>query len=382
MKIHKVGIIMNGVTGRMGRNQHLERSIKAIQEDGGVKINDENIIFPDPILVGRNEKKLNDLCKKAKVEKYSTDLDSCLSDPYYKIYFDAQITNMRTESVKKAIKAKKDIYCEKPLAENLDDAIELYKLAEEAGIKHGVVQDKLWLPGIIKLNNLIKSGFFGKILSVRGEFGYWVFDGRKEPVQRPSWNYRREDGGGIILDMFAHWRYIIDNLFGSLKSLTALGAFHIPSRIDEEGKEYNCTAEDAAYAIFEIKNGIICSFNSSWVVRVRRDDLLSIQVEGTEGSAVSGLRQCWVQKSAETTKAVWNPDAKISKNYFEDWEEVETNIDYPNAFKAQWEKFLRYYFDADSFPWDFLEGAKGVQMAELAYISWKERTWISVPKLI
>jgi predicted dehydrogenase len=382
MNIHKVGVIMNGVTGRMGRNQHLERSILAIQKDGGVKIDAENVIYPEPILVGRNEKKLIDLCRVVNVEKYSTDLDTCLSDPQYKIYFDAQITNMRTESVKKAIKAKKDVYCEKPLAENLSDAIDMYELAKEAGIKHGVVQDKLWLPGIVKLHNLIKSGFFGKILSVRGEFGYWVFDGRKEPVQRPSWNYRKEDGGGIILDMFAHWRYIIDNLFGHLKSLTTLGACHIPSRIDEEGKEYSCTAEDAAYATFELENGIICSFNSSWVVRVRRDDLLMIQVEGTEGSAVAGLRQCRVQRSANTTKAVWNPDAKLSKNYFEDWEEVEVDVEYPNAFRAQWEKFLGYHIDKNPFPWDFLEGAKGVQMAELAYKSWKDRKWINVPELI
>jgi predicted dehydrogenase len=382
MKIHKIGIIMNGVTGRMGRNQHLERSIKAIQVDGGVKINDENLLYPDPILVGRNENKLRDLCRKSNVEKYSTDLDSCLSDSYYKIYFDAQITSMRTESVKKALKAKKDVYCEKPLAENLVSAKELYNLAEEAGVKHGVVQDKLWLPGIVKLNNLIKNGFFGKILSVRCEFGYWVFDGKIKPAQRPSWNYRKEDGGGIILDMFAHWRYIIDNLFGSLKSLTVVGACHIPTRIDEESKEYNCTADDAAYALFELKSGIICSFNSSWAVRVRRDDLLSIQVDGTEGSAVAGLRECRVQKTDNTVKAVWNPDEKISKNYFEDWEVVDKDMDYPNAFRAQWEKFLRCSFDKDPFPWNFLEGAKGVQMAELAYKSWKEKSWVIVPEYI
>jgi len=382
MKVHKIGIIMNGVTGRMGRIQHLERSIKAIQEDGGVKLNDETIIYPDPILVGRNENKLSDLCKNAKVENYSTDLDGCLSDPYYKIYFDSQITSMRTASVKKAIKAKKDIYCEKPLAENLIEAKELYNLAEEAGIKHGIVQDKLWLPGIVKLKKLINNGFFGKILSVRCEFGYWVFDGKVEPVQRPSWNYRKEDGGGIILDMFAHWRYIIDNLFGSLKSITVLAASHIPTRIDEEGKEYHCTAEDAAYAIFELNNGIICSFNSSWAVRVRRDDLLSIQVDGTEGSAVAGLRKCWVQKASDTVKAVWNPDEKLSKNYVENWEEIDINVEYPNAFKAQWEKFLRHCFNKNSFPWDFQEGAKGVQMAELAYKSWKERNWVIVPEFI
>ncbi len=244
-----------------------------------------------------------------------------------------------------------------------------------------MVQDKLWLPGIVKLNNLINDGFFGRILSVRGEFGYWVFDGRSEPVQRPSWNYRKEDGGGIILDMFAHWRYIIDNLFGNIKTLTSLGACHIPSRIDEQGIEYKCTADDASYATFELDNGIICHFNSSWAVRVRRDDLLNIQVDGTEGSAVAGLRQCWVQESSKTTKAVWNPDAKVMKNYFEDWQEVEESAEYPNAFRAQWEKFLAASVRKNPFPWNFREGAKGVQLGELAYESWEKRKWINVSEL-
>jgi predicted dehydrogenase len=382
MKIHKVGVIMNGVTGRMGRNQHLERSIKAIQDDGGVKIDEENIIYPDPILVGRNENKLIELGKSASVEKYSTSLDTCLSDPYYKIYFDSQITSMRIESVKKAIAAKKAVYCEKPVADNLQNAMELYRLAKEADIKHGVVQDKLWLPGILKLKSLIDEGYFGKILSIKGEFGYWVFDGRVEPCQRPSWNYRKEDGGGIILDMYPHWNYVIDNLFGDIKALTTVGACHIESRLDEQGKEYRCTADDAAYAIFELENGPICTFSSSWSVRVRRDDLLTIQVDGTEGSAIAGLRKCWKQSASNTTKAVWNPDGDVAENYFDNWEEINGDMIYPNAFRAQWEKFLGYCFDVNPFPWNFLEGAKGVQLAKLGYESWHKGSRLEIPELI
>jgi predicted dehydrogenase len=382
MKIHKVGVIMNGVTGRMGRNQHLIRSIKAIQKDGGLKIDEENVIYPDPILVGRNKNKLMELGKSTEVEKYSTNLDTCLSDPYNEIYFDAQITNMRLEAVKKAIAAKKAIYCEKPLAENLKNALELYHLAEQAGIKQGVVQDKLWLPGILKLKSLIDGEYFGKILSIKGEFGYWVFDGKVESCQRPSWNYRTEDGGGIILDMYPHWRYVIDNLFGDIKALTAIGSCQVESRVDEQGKEYRCTADDAAYAIFELDNGAICTFNSSWSVRVRRDDLLTIQVDGTKGSAVAGLRKCWKQSASNTTKAVWNPDVEVTENYFENWEEVKGDIVYPNAFRAQWEKFLGYYDDANPFPWNFLEGAKGVQLAKLGYDSWEKGLRLEVPSLI
>jgi len=382
MNIHRIGVIMNGVTGRMGRNQHLERSIKAIRDDGGVKIDKDNIILPDPVLVGRNESKLKELGISTGITKYSTNLDNCLSDPYNKIYFDAQITNIRTDSVKKAIKAKKDIYCEKPIADSLTNAMELYQLAEAAGIKHGVVQDKLWLPGILKLKNLIDEGYFGKIVSIKGEFGYWVFDGRIEPCQRPSWNYRKEDGGGIILDMYPHWRYVIDNLFGGINAITTIGTCLVESRIDEQGNEYQCTADDAAYAIFELENGSICTFSSSWSVRVRRDDLLTIQVDGTKGSAIAGLRKCWKQSASNTTKAVWNPDEEVTENYFTNWEEESSEIIYPNAFRAQWEKFLGYCYDANPFPWNFLEGAKGVQLANLGYESWDKGLRLKVPQLI
>jgi predicted dehydrogenase len=382
MKQHNIGIIMNGVTGRMGTNQHLVRSILAIRQQGGLKINNDEVIMPDPVLVGRNENKLKALADAHGLSRYSTDLDECLGDPNNHVYFDAQLTSLRVESVRRAIAAGKAIYCEKPTATNLADAVALYHEAKEAGLKNGVVQDKLFLPGLLKLKYLIDTGFFGRILSVRGEFGYWVFDGFNQPTQRPSWNYKKEEGGGIILDMFAHWRYVIDNLFGSIKALTCLGANHIPRRVDENGREYAANADDAAYATFELDNGVICHFNSSWAVRVRRDDLLTIQVDGAQGSAVAGLRDCLVQHDSATPKPVWNPDIESPINFFETWQRMPANQVYDNAFKMQWELFLKHVVTGSPFRWNLLEGAKGVQLAALALQSWRERRWLDVPELM
>jgi predicted dehydrogenase len=304
-----------------------------------------------------------------------------LRDPKYQIYFDAQTTGRRADAVKKAIAAGKHVYCEKPTAVSTESALELFEVATKAGVKNGVVQDKLWLPGLLKIKRLQEQGFFGKILSVRGEFGYWVFEGHNIPSQRPSWNYRKEDDGGIIVDMLCHWRYVLDNLFGEVKSLTCLGATHIPERVDEQGKPYVCTADDSAYATFELANGVIAHFNSSWNVRVRRDDLLTLQVDGTHGSAVAGLRECYIQHYGNTPKPVWNPDIPQPINFFEGWSKVPEQESYDNAFKVQWELFLRHVALDEPFPWNLLEGAKGVQLAELGLQSWEKRAWLPVPKL-
>ena len=381
MSIVNVGIIMNGVTGRMGTNQHLIRSIVAIREQGGVTCNNGDVIMPDPILVGRNEEKLKKLAEKHHIKRWSTNLDECLQDEQNIIYFDAQTTVRRAEAVRKAIKAGKHIYCEKPTATSVEESLELARLAYEAGVKNGVVQDKLFLPGLLKLKRLIDSGFFGQILSVRMEFGYWVFEGDWQEAQRPSWNYRKEDGGGIIVDMFAHWRYVLDNLFGNVRSVSCLGATHIPKRVDEEGNVYEATADDSAYATFELDGGIIVQANSSWTVRVNRDDLLTIQVDGTEGSAVAGLRECKTQHRVNTPKPVWNPDIVNPFAFLEQWQEVPTNQLYDNAFKIQWELFLKHIVLDEEFPWDLLEGAKGTQLSDLALKSWEERRWVNVPEL-
>ena len=381
MKLHKIGVIMNGVTGRMGTNQHLIRSLAAIISQGGVNVSDNEIIMPDLVLVGRNQNKLKKLAERTQVERWTTNLDEVLKEDQYHIYFDAQTTGRRADAIKKAVAAGKHIYCEKPIATSTQVALELYQLCEKASLKHGVVQDKLWLPGMLKLKRLIENDFFGDILSVRGDFGYWVFEGHTVPAQRPSWNYRKEDDGGIIVDMLCHWRYLLDNIFGSVKGVFCLGATHIPERIDENGLPYTCTADDAAYSIFELEGGIIAQFNSSWTTRVRRDDLLTLHVDGTKGSSVVGLRECWTQEYGNTPKPVWNPDIPNPIDFKEGWTKVMEKEGFENAFKIQWELFLKHVLLDTPFPWNLMEGAKGVQLAELGLESWKKKTWINIPEL-
>ena len=382
MSVRRIGIIMHGVTGRMGMNQHLVRSILEIRKQGGVALKDGTRLMPDPLLVGRNAAKLEALAKQHGLTRWTTDLEKALQSKD-EIFFDAASTQLRPKLLTQAIRAGKHVYCEKPVATSLDQAINLYKAAKKARVKHGVVQDKLWLPGMLKLARLREAGFFGRILSVRGEFGYWVFEGDRErgqPVaQRPSWNYRKQDGGGIILDMLCHWRYVLDNLFGEVQAVSCLGATHIPWRWDENGRKYRATADDAAYATFRLKGGVIAHFNSSWTVRVRRDDLLTLQVDGTRGSALAGLRRCFVQSYEKTPKPVWNPDIPQPIDFFEGWEEVPGD-DSDNAFKLQWAMFLRHVAGEGSFRWGLLEGAKGVQLAELGLKSWKQRKWLDVPR--
>jgi predicted dehydrogenase len=372
---------MNGVTGRMGTNQHLIRSIDAIIKQGGVQVNDSERIMPDVVLVGRNEVKLKALVERTSISKWTTDLESVLKDASYSIYFDAQTTGRRADAVEKAVAAGKHIYCEKPIATSTQQALDLFALCQKKGVKNGVVQDKLWLPGLLKLKRLIENDFFGKILSVRGDFGYWVFEGHSVPAQRPSWNYRKEDDGGIIVDMLCHWRYVLDHLFGNVKGVFCLGATHIPERIDEQGTPYDCTADDAAYAIFELEGGVIAQFNSSWTTRVRRDDLLTLHVDGTKGSAVAGLRECWTQSYGNTPKPVWNPDIPNPIDFHSGWSKMPEQENFDNAFKVQWELFLKHVVLNTPFPWTLHEGAKGVQLAEKGIESWEKKTWITIPEL-
>ena len=372
---------MNGVTGRMGMNQHLIRSIVAIRAAGGVALKNGESVMPDPILVGRNEAKLAQLAKANGIARWTTDLHGALKNREDTLFFDAATTKLRARLLHKAIAAGKDIYCEKPIAENLNDAVALARAAKQKGVRNGVVQDKLFLPGLLKLRTLIDSGFFGRILAVRGEFGYWVFEGDWQPAQRPSWNYKKKEGGGIILDMLCHWRYVLDDLFGEVKSVSCLGTTHIPRRWDENGKPYKADVDDAAYATFQLAGGVIAHINSSWCTRVRRDDLVTFHVDGTHGSAVAGLQKCWNQARVNTPRPVWNPDVPQPIKFLETWSEVPDSMAYDNGFKAEWEMFIRHLFEDVPFKWTLLEGAKGVQLAEAGLRSWKERRWIDIPLL-
>ncbi|MEV4563731.1 Gfo/Idh/MocA family oxidoreductase [Nonomuraea sp. NPDC049419] len=380
MSVRTIGVVMNGVTGRMGYRQHLVRSVLAINEQGGVTLSDGSRVALKPVLVGRNADKLADIATKHDISDFTTDLDAALADDANLIYFDAQVTSARVKAVLKAIEAGKHIYAEKPTAESTQEALALAEAAAAKGVKNGVVQDKLFLPGLLKLKRLIDGGFFGRILSVRGEFGYWVFEGDWQEAQRPSWNYRSEDGGGIVLDMFPHWHYVMENLFGRVQSVYARAVTHIPSRVDEQGNAYQATADDAAYGIFELEGGIVAQINSSWAVRVNRDELVEFQVDGTHGSAVAGLRNCRVQHRSATPKPVWNPDLPATARFRDGWQEVPDNAEFDNGFKVQWERFIRHVLEDAPFPNDFASGARGVQLAELGLRSNAEGRRIEVPQ--
>lgn len=381
MRQQRIGIIMHGATGRMGMNQHLIRSVLAIRNQGGIELKDGSFLIPDINIVGRNAEKLEALSREHGIERWTTDLDAALADPNDTLFFDAASTKMRPELLRKAIEAGKHVYTEKPVSETLDEAVAIAKLAKEKGVKNGIVHDKLDLPGLLKLKRLRESGFFGRILSVRGEFGYWVFEGDWMPAQRPSWNYRAKDGGGIISDMLCHWRYVLDNVIAPVKSVSCLGAVHIPQRWDEFGNAYDADADDAAYASFLLEGDIIAQINSSWCTRVRRDDLVTFHVDGTHGSAVAGLHKCYSQHRVNTPKPVWNPDQPQTMNFYEDWEEVPDNTIFDNGFKVQWEDFLRHVVEDTPFAYSLSEGAKGVQLAQAGYQSWRERRWIDIEDL-
>ena len=381
MATQRIGIIMHGVTGRMGYNQHLVRSIQAIIQDGGLLLSNGDRLLPDPILVGRNGKKMEALAKEQGIARWSDNIEKCLANTEDTLFFDAGTTQMRSDLLSRAIQAGKHVYCEKPSADTLENALAVARLARKKGVKHGVVQDKLFLPGLLKLKSLIDSGYFGRILSVRGEFGYWVFEGDWRKAQRPSWNYRKADGGGIILDMLCHWRYVMDNLFGSVQSVSCLGARHIPERWDEQGQRYDADADDAAYSTFQLAGGVVAQINSSWCTRVKRDELVTFHVDGTHGSAVAGLTSCVTQHRVNTPKPVWNPDVPNQIDFQASWENVPDVEVFGNGFRAQWEMFLRHVVEDAPWQYDLMAGARGVQLAELGMQSWAERRWLDVPEL-
>ncbi|WP_410654329.1 Gfo/Idh/MocA family protein [Amycolatopsis sp. lyj-112] len=378
MTTRTLGVVMNGVTGRMGYRQHLVRSVLAIREAGGVELSDGTRVQLEPLLVGRNADKLAEIAGRHGLTRWTTDLDAALGDDDCPLYFDAQLTAVREKSIVRAIDAGKHIYTEKPVAESVEGALALARHANEAGVKNGVVHDKLYLPGLLKLKRLMDSGFFGQVLSVRGEFGYWVFEGDWQSAQRPSWNYRVEDGGGIVVDMFCHWNYVLENLFGAVKAVTAKAVTHIPERVDEKGQRYTATADDAAYAIFELEGDVIAQLNSSWAVRVHRDELVEFQVDGTRGSAVAGLHKCVIQPREATPKPVWNPDLAETRSYRAQWQEVPDNEDFGNGFRAQWEQFVRHLEEDAPHPYDFMAGVRGIRLAEAGLESSRENRRISL----
>ncbi len=378
MATHRLGIVMHGVTGRMGLNQHLKRSVMPIRESGGVVLNNGDRVVPEPLLLGRNDAKLMSIAEDLGIDAYTTDYDSAIGSSEHALFFDAGTTVMRPELLDQALSKGKHLYCEKPVACSLASARKLCARADAADVKAGVVMDKLFLPGLIKLGQLKTQGFFGRILSVRIDFGYWVFTGEESPSNRPSWNYRKSSGGGIILDMMAHWRYVLDRIVAPVHSVVCLGATHVDQRWDERGDVYTADAEDAAYVVMQLEGGVVAQVNSSWCTRVNRDDLAIFQIDGTEGSAVAGLSWCRTQSLNNTPRPVWNPDEPQRLQFRDQWTPYQADRTYPNGFRAQWEQFIRHLYDDAPWPYTLREGLKGVQLAEVALESWRRRAWVNI----
>jgi predicted dehydrogenase len=379
MAERRLGIVFNGATGELAGRQHLP-ALLALRREGGLLLSNGDRVIPDPILVGRSAERLERVSRETGLERWTTDLDAALASPGDTLFFDAAASGPRFSTVQRAIAAGKHIYCEKPIAGDLEQALALVAAAKKAGVKNGTVQDKLFLPGFAALQNIRRSGFFGRILEVRIEMGRWVFDGDVHPGQRPSWNYRKKDGGGLILDMFPHWRYMLDHLAGQVTGVNATTRTHIPRRRDESGRPYEVDVEDSVFAHVELEGGVIASVNNSWCTRVRREVSIQVQIDGTKGSAVAGPFDCWTQSEAQTPTTPIAAALPTAANFFDDWTRVPTTAAV-NSYRAGWELFIRHIEEDAPFPYPLLEGAKGLQLAELAYRSSRERRWIAVPSL-
>jgi predicted dehydrogenase len=380
MTARRIGIVFFGATGELAARQHLP-ALMAIRDEGGLALKDGTMLMPDVVLVGRDPDKLAAAAAQTGFTRTSTDLDAALASPTERLFFDAAPSGLRVAAMHRAIAAGKHVYCEKPVAGSTAEALALHASAQAAGIKAGTVQDKLFLPGFKALLGLRQQGFFGRVLEVRIEMGRWIFDGFDQPGQRPSWNYRKRDGGGLILDMFPHWRYMIDALAGEITSVSATSRTFIPRRVDERGAEYDVDVEDSVFATLELAEGGIVSINSSWTTRARREFPIQVQIDGSLASAVAGPFGCWTQRLAEAPGGAISAALPQGGSFFDGWTAAPVNATAVNSYRAGWELFLRHVAEDGPFPYSLLQGAKGVQLAQAAYLSKAERRWVNLPPL-
>jgi predicted dehydrogenase len=374
-----IGIIVHGATGRIGSTQHLANALVPIINEGGLPLGNDRLL-PRLLLVGRDAERLASVARAHNVADWSTDLNAALASRDHAIFFDAAATGQRGATLERAIAAGKHVYCEKPLASTAAGALALMQKARERGLKHGVVEDKVHLPGMQKLAALTRSGALGRIVGFRLEFGWWVFDGSDRACQRPSWNYRAE-GGGLILDMYPHWRYVIEGIIGRILRVASAQWTAVPERIDENGARYDVEVEDSAATLVEIEGGTFGTIMSSWATRVRRDDLFTLHVDGTKGSAVAGLHRCHLQSAAGTPAiAHFSVMKDVGADYRGGWEESPALQSYCNPYRAGWEQFLRHVVADAPFACDFSAGARDVAFAESCHRSMRERRWVAMPK--
>jgi predicted dehydrogenase len=378
MAERRLGIIVSGGTGRMGRGHHLP-ALTAIRAEGGLPLAGGDRLVPELFLVGRDNERLGELGRTFGIERYTTDLDQALSEPAYDVFFDSSVSRVRPALLLKAIRAGKHIYSEKPVATSAEQGVQILKEAESRGLKHGVVEDKLHMPGIKALRQLRDSGFFGRIIRFHLDFGFWVFDGEQIPCQRPSWNYRSDQDGGIMLDMFSHWRYLIEDLLGRITSLTSSAWTAIPERVDEHGARYRVDVEDSGMCMVTLDNGARGSISTSWATRAKRNDRLSLHIDGTDGSAEVGYQSCFIQPATEKVKAAAEdskgPDAGGSAA----WRELPLAKEKMSSCRIGWEAFLRHVADGAPLQSDLKAGIRDVQFGVLTLQGAKENRWLSFP---
>ena len=381
MATRRIGIILHGATSRIGTTQHLMNSLLPIRAEGGLPLANGDRLVPDPILVGRTADKLEALAQRLGVTRWTTDLDAALANPEDELFFECAFGGGRPELARRALAAGKHIYLEKPVAETLAEVVALRADAEAAGAKHAVMQDKIHLPGLAKLKTVLNLGSLGRLLSMKLEFGWWVFDGEHIPAQRTSWNYRKATGGGLVLDMFPHWRYVIDHLFGAPTALTCHMRTAQPKRWDEQHRPYDVDVEDEARAILEFPGGLVGEVFSSWATRIRRDDMLVVTAEGTQGSAVATLQQCWTQSLANTPKPVFPVQAPQTMDFRSQWAEVPDMVPFKNSYRQAWELFLRHVAEEAPNTASLAQAARGLQLIEACHESHNARRWVNLPAL-
>jgi predicted dehydrogenase len=375
----RIGVIINGATGRMGTTQHMA-NLLAIAADGGLTLRNGDRLVPELLLVGRDADRVSALATAHGRLRWTTNLAEALAGPDA-IFMDCAATGDRPTRVRQAIAAGKHIHIEKPTAPTVEEAMELARLAHKAGVKHGVVQDKLFLPGFAKLLFVKNAGYFGRILSIKIDAGSWIFDGKGPVCQRPSWNYKRAEGGGLALDMMAHWRYMIDRLAAPVIAVSALMSTAIPERVDEHGRLYTVDVEDTSHALLRLAGGAVGIITNSWATRVRRDDTMVVQIDGSAGSAVAGRMRCFTQCAVNTPEAFFGGGRPANMDFFAQWQEVPDTLPVKNPFRQCWETFLHHVAEEAAYVPTLLEGAKAVQLADLAYRSNAEGRWMAVPEL-
>jgi predicted dehydrogenase len=378
LAIKDIGIIVNGATGRIASTQHLANALLPIRAEGGLAIGSGRIM-PRLLLSGRDEKRLATLARGNEIDCWTTNLDAALSDPGFSIFFDAAATVQRVPTLTKAIAAGKHIYSEKPVSLSVSEGMSLLAAVRARGLKHGAVEDKIFLPGLQKLAQLAGKKFFGRITGFRLEFGWWVFDGFERKSQRPSWNYRQSGGGGLTMDMYPHWRYVIESILGAIRRIVAASATAVPQRADESGARYDVDVDDTSVTLVELDNGTIGTILCSWATRVRRDDVLTFQIDGTGGSAIAGVHRCWAQSASDTPEIRHiNPMVDIAFDYRRDWKEVSEPVDRTNPYRIGWERFLRHIVAGEPLASDLSAGIRDVKLVEACNRSAAEGRWITL----